>query len=98
MFAKGFSLKPKHNEIIIQDKHAYLKKFKMLLLGSSFKTFRSIWVKLAWQANTRPECLFKTALLALVTEKMFIENPHQIFKGVNNAIAFAVNNRISLCI
>ena len=53
-------------------------------------------MKLAWLANTRPDCLFEISQLAHVTEDMFNQKPKQILQRLNKAVAFAVDNRVSL--
>ena len=99
----GFSLARNKDGDIIQDQHEYLKKFERLPLTASFPQFRSMRMqfrsmrmRLAWLANTRPDCLFEIAQLAQVTEEMFSQHPKQVLQRLNKAVAFAIDNRISL--
>ena len=92
----GFSLGFEKGRTIVQDQHEYLKKLEKLPLTASFSQFRSMRMKLAWLANTRPDCLFEISQLAQVTEDMFNQKPKQILQRLNKAVAFAVDNRVSL--
>ena len=91
----GFSLARNKDGDIIQDQHEYLKKLERLPLTASFLQFRSMRMKSAWLANTRPDCLSEIAQLA-VTEEMFSQNPKQVLQRLKIAVAFAIDNRISL--
>lgn len=66
----GFSLKRQTDGTIAQDQHDYLRRLEEIPSDCSFGMFRSMRMKLAWLANTRPDCLFEISQLAQVTEDM----------------------------
>lgn len=67
----GFSILQGSNGEVVQDQHGYLKKLEELLVYESYTTIRSMLIKLAWVAETRPDCIFKILQLAHVTEELF---------------------------
>lgn len=60
----GFSISRNEDENIVQCHHVYLKKLKKLPLDATYTSFRSMKMKLAWLADTQPDCLFETSQLA----------------------------------
>eukprot|EP00171_Calliarthron_tuberculosum_P004009 IDg4009t1 len=92
----GFSLSKGDDGCVLQDQHFYLKKLEVLPLGASFTAFRSMRMKLAWLANTRPDCLFDISQLAQVTEDRFHSSRSGFIRQLNKAVKFAVDNRVSL--
>ena len=93
---KGFSLSRHKDGTIIQDQHEYLKRLEELPADCSFNTFRSMRMKLAWLANTRPDCLLEISQLAQITERMFEEDQRKIVRQLNRAVRYAIQNQISL--
>ena len=55
----GFDLKTGTDGTITIDQNAYLKKLEELPLDSSFSSFRSMRMRLAWLSHTRPDCQFE---------------------------------------
>ncbi len=55
-----------------QNQHFYLEKLEKLPLDASFTDFRSMRMRLAWLANTRPDCVYEISQLAQVTEERFL--------------------------
>ena len=53
-------------------------------------------MRLAWLANTRPDCMFEISQLDQVTEDMFLQDSKKTLQRLNMAVAFATNNRIPL--
>ncbi len=53
-------------------------------------------MKLAWLANTRPDCLFEVSQLAQVTIAMFISDSASAIRQLNRAVNYAVDNPITL--
>ncbi len=53
-------------------------------------------MRLAWLANTRPDCLYEISQLAKVTEERFLTEKSQLVRQLNKATKYAVDNRISL--
>ena len=51
-------------------------------------------MKLAWLANTRPDCLFEISQLAQVTEEMFLQDSKMTLQSLNKAVA--IDNCIPL--
>ena len=78
-----------------QQKH-YLHKLEHLPSDASFSAFRSMRMKLAWLAHTRPDCLFEISQLAQVTEDRFKENKVTIIKRLNRVVDFSLRNHFAL--
>eukprot|EP00171_Calliarthron_tuberculosum_P022721 IDg22721t1 len=55
-------------------------------------------MKLAWLANTRPDCLLNISQLAQVTEARFDDNRKSVIKQLNSAVKDAVDSQVSLVI
>ena len=92
----GFSLKRSQDGTFIQDQHEYLKRLEELPADCPFKAFRSMRMKLAWLANTRPDCLFEISQLAQITEEMYEEDRRKVVRQLNRTIRYAIQNQISL--
>ena len=50
-------------------------------------------MKLAWLANSRPDCLLEISQLSQVTESVFRDEKENIVKRLNKAVIYAVDNR-----
>eukprot|EP00737_Agarophyton_chilense_P000247 gb/GEZJ01000282.1/.p1 GENE.gb/GEZJ01000282.1/~~gb/GEZJ01000282.1/.p1 ORF type:complete len:768 (+),score=79.54 gb/GEZJ01000282.1/:1785-4088(+) len=92
----GFSLKSSGDGEMEQDQHNYMRNLEHLGQDGSFSQFRSMRMKLAWLANTRPDCLFEISQLAQITEDRYLSSPREAVKRLNRAVKFAVDNRLSL--
>ncbi len=53
-------------------------------------------MRLAWLANTRPDCLYEISQLAQVTEERFLTEKSQLVRQLIKATKYDVDNRISL--
>jgi len=92
----GFAARRDSDGSILQDQHAYLTNLEPLPKDATFSAFLSMRMKLAWLANTRPDCLYDISQLAQVTAKRFEENRYEIIRQLNKALKYAVDNPISL--
>lgn len=59
----GFIFDRDKDGSMIIDQNAYLRNLEALPLDSSFSHFRSMHMKLAWLANSFPDCLFEICSL-----------------------------------
>lgn len=92
----GFHLSRDESGTLQQNQHFYLRKLEQLPLDAKFQDFRSMRMKLAWLANTRPDCQFEISQLAQVTEERFSIERSSIIRRLNKATKFAVDNQVSL--
>lgn len=53
-------------------------------------------MKLAWLANTRPDCMFEISQLAQVTDEMFSKDSVQHIKRLNKTVVYATSHPITL--
>ena len=53
-------------------------------------------MKLAWLANTRPDCLLEISKLAQVTKERFEQEPRECIKHINRVVKYATRNRLTL--
>ena len=79
-----------------QNQRFYMKNLEALSPSSGFKEFRSMWMKLAWLANTRPDCQFEISQLAQVTGDRFDEDKRSVIRRLNKATKYAIDNCVSL--
>lgn len=61
---------------------------------ASFSHFRSMRMRLAWLANSRPDCLFKISQLPQVTEEHFNASRGSIIRRLNRAMKCDVDHEI----
>ena len=92
----GFSLHRGVDNVILLEQHEYLRKLEHLDVSSDFSAFRSMRMRLAWLANSRPDCLFEISQLAQVTEDMYMSDRTRHVKNLNKAVNYAINNKVSL--
>ena len=92
----GFSLARGKDRSLEQNQHFYLQKLERLHLEASFSEFRSMRMRLAWLANTRPDCQFEISQLAQVTEDRYLAEQPTLVRRLNRATRYAVDNRVSL--
>lgn len=92
----GFALQYNTNGQIVKDQHEYLHKLEHLTNAADFLNFRSTRMRLAWLASTRSDCLFEVSKLAQVTEEIFEISKRQCVRKLNQAVDFALENRVRL--
>lgn len=92
----GFSISRKGNEVSVQYQHEYLKKLEKLPLDATYIAFRSAQMKLAWLADTRPDCTLEIFQMAQATEVLFEESRREQFRHSSKNVIFAVGNRVLL--
>lgn len=91
----GFILDKRAADLLI-DQKSYLRKLEKLDEGATFGQFRSMRMRLAWLANSRPDCLFEINQLAQITEHMFKDRPNEMVRRLNKAIRYATENQVRL--
>lgn len=94
----GFNIERLNDGKLAISQNGYLRKLEELPDDADFGAFRSMRMKLAWLANSRPDVLFEIATLAQVTDAMFNADKRDCIKRLNRAIRYAVTFRIPLAI
>ena len=74
------------------DQLFYMKKLEELELTSSFDQYRSMRMRLAWLANTRPDLQFEISQIAQVTAQRFKDDAQAHLRRLNAAIRYAHSN------
>eukprot|EP00171_Calliarthron_tuberculosum_P022145 IDg22145t1 len=92
----GFQLSQNSEGLLEQNQKLYITKLEALPLDASFSDFRSMRMRLAWLANTRPDCLFEISQLAQVTSERFHAEKTATLRRLNKATKFAVDNYVAL--
>ena len=69
-----------------------MKRIEQLDYSSPFSDFRSLRMRLAWLANTRPDLKFDISQLAQVTAKRFEEDAKAHLKRLNASIRYEHDN------
>eukprot|EP00171_Calliarthron_tuberculosum_P021336 IDg21336t1 len=92
----GLYLERDNSGSILQRQNFYVQKLENLPLTASLTQFRSMRMRLAWLANTHPECLFEILQLAQVAEDRFNENKSDLICLLNEATKFATDYHITL--
>ena len=92
----GFSPAHGKDSSLEQNQHFYLQKLERLHLDASFSEFRSMRMRLAWLANTRPDCQFEISQLAQVTKGRYLDEQPVIFRCLNKVTRYATDHRVSL--
>jgi len=87
----GFTVNKTSTSLTI-DQTFYLKKLECLESDSNFSDFRSMRMRIAWLANTRPDMQFEISQLAQVTEQRFREDAAAHLKMLNDLVRYAHNN------
>lgn len=80
----------------MKEQHEYLRKLEEFPLDASFSRFRSMWMKLAWLSNMRPDCLFEISPPAQVTGEIYEAKRRELIRRINKAVRYAMQSRISL--
>lgn len=93
---RGLALDRSDHGILKQNQHFYLMKLKALPLSALLKELKSMRMKLAWLANTQPDCQFEIWQMAQETEERFNAEKSKIIRGLNKATCYATDNRTSL--
>ena len=88
----GFNIAKRTDVPYAIDQLFYLKKLEELDSSSSFNDFRSMRMRLAWLANTRPDLQFEISQIAQITGQRFSENASAHLQRFNAAIRYATNN------
>ena len=88
----GFNIAKRTDVPYAIDQLFYLKKLEELDQSSSFNDFRSMRMRLAWLANTRPDLQFEISQLAQITGQRFSDNAPAHVQRLNAAIRYAINN------
>ena len=78
--------------MLTMDQSFYLKELEELSHESDFSSFRSMRMKVAWLANTRPDLLFEISQLAQITQSMFEQDAKAFLKRLNGVIRYAHKN------
>ena len=78
------------------DQNEYLRRLECLPLDASYSQFRSMRMRIAWLANSRPDCMVEISQLSHVTEEMFHAGKTELIRRLNKAVRYAVDNRIKL--
>ena len=92
----GATFEREEDGTLIINQHRYLKRLEELQPDADFSQFRSMRMRLAWLANTRPDCLHEIAQLAQVSSEVFEAEKKQCIKRLNRAVKYAINNRTPL--
>ena len=74
------------------DQNFYLNELEELIHKIYFSSFRSLRMKVAWLANTRPDLLFEISQLAQITESMFEQDAKAFLKRLSGVVRHAHNN------
>ena len=92
----GIQLSKSPEKTICIDQSFYLRKLEELEKDATFPSFRSMRMKLAWLANSRPDICFAISQIAQVTEKVFNEDKHKAIKLLNSTIRYTVSHPTTL--
>ena len=82
----GFFLSKTRSGTFVLEQHQYLRKLEHLPLDATFSDFRSMRMRLAWLANTRPDCLLEISQLAQITKDVFEDSKREAIKRLNKAV------------
>ena len=88
----GFNIAKQSDVPYTIDQLFYMKKLEELELTSSFDQYRSMRMRLAWLANTRPDLQFEISQIAQVAAQRFKDDAHAHLLRLNAAIRYAHSN------
>ena len=92
----GFQIsRNKHNLLSIRQTFC-MRRLEELDPSLPFTDFRSMRMRLAWLANTRPDISFEISRLAQITLDRFNEGARAHWKRLNSAIRYAHDNMVNL--
>lgn len=94
----GFNIERLQDGRLAVSQNRYLRKLEELPEDADFHAFRSMRMRLAWLANSRPDVLFEIATLAQVTLDNFKVEKRNFIKRLNRAIRYAITHRVPLII
>ena len=86
----GFNIAKRSDVPYAIDQLFYMKKLEELELSSSFDQYRSMRMRLAWLANTRPDLQFEISQIAQVTAQRFKDDACAHLLRLNAAIRYAL--------
>ena len=92
----GFNVSVTDNESLSIDQNLYRKQLEYFYNSSTFSEFRSMRMKLAWLANTRPDLQFAISQLAQVTQARFDTNAMGYVKNLNSTVRYGHDNAVSI--
>ena len=87
----GFNIACHTQAPLLIDQTFYLRKLGAIDTSSSFSYFRTIRMKVAWLANTRPDLQFEISQLVQITAARFKEDAAAHVKRLNSDILYARN-------
>ena len=88
----GLTVSKKHEGFLTIDQTFYLQKLECIESTSTFANFRSMRMRVAWLANTRPDLQFEISRLAQVTEVIFKQDAAAHVKKLNFIVRYAHDN------
>lgn len=94
----GFTVERLQDGKLAVSQNRYLRKLEELPEDADFSSFRSMRMKLAWLANSRPDILFDISTLAQVTKDVFTSHKRECLKHLNRSVRYAVSHRVPLVV
>ena len=88
----GFRISADNHNLFTIDQYFYLPKLEQLDVSIGFPESRSMRMKIAWLANTRPDMQFEISQLAQITEERFYSNSSGFVKRMNQLVRYAHDN------
>ena len=85
----GLTVSKRHEGFLSIDQTFYLGKLECLESTSSFSNFRSIRMRVAWIADTRPDLQFEISRLAEVTGGVFKQDATAHIKRLDTIVRYA---------
>ena len=92
----GSKITKHHNGTFSIDQTFYLRQLEELDAAAKFTEFRSMRMKVAWLANTRPDLQFEISQMTQVAMDRFSEDAATLIKRFNVVIRYARNIATSL--
>ena len=87
----GLNVSPCANHAYTIDQKFYIPKIEELDNSTEFAEYRSMRMKLAWLANSRPDMQFEISQLAQITQNVFENEPKKHVKRLNSLVRHAHN-------
>ena len=88
----GINIRLQPDDSFALDQLFYHQKLETLQTTATFSEFRSMRMKLAWLAHTRPDLCVDISQLAQITESVYNDGPKSAVKRLNKSIKFANDN------
>ena len=92
----GIQIKKTNHGMLSIDQSFYLKKLEELPKDAAFPSFRSMRMRLAWMANSRPDICYAISQIAQITESIFNGDAAKAIKLLNSTIRYTLNNPAEL--